>query len=224
MSNVYVIELSNKYQFERIEYSTFVPLLTESQRDSLVYYMKKKVSGLFNGGTVRLNGIHTTPSNSMVLEIYPLTYFDSLTTNMLYGNYKNKLSQLDLTKQEDAWIHQIVSNINESNISSVEDILSNTHLANTLGVSVLVKDITGRYCMVLRNKDLAVGAGLLSVTVTGAIDGTDYKNEDPIISCAQRELKEELGLEDCTLTPRYIAFSKNKLQPICIIDGKIDKK
>jgi len=86
----------------------------------------------------------------------------------------------------------------------------------------LIKDDLGKYGLVSRNQKVAIGKGLMSVTITGAVDGDDYKTADPILSCAKREAKEELGIVISDVKVRSIVISSKKLQPIFIVDAVIN--
>jgi len=109
-----------------------------------------------------------------------------------------------------------------SDLSSFSSVLSNSSLANAMAVSVLVQDINGNYGLVRRTSNLAIGSRLLSVTSTGSLDDSDFHSDNPVIACATRELREELNITCTELILSGIAISKKKLQPILMVNGKIN--
>lgn len=221
--NVFILRVPSQYCFRKSTQSTFLPMLNQKNKEAIISFTKK-TNNLFNGNIVRLDSIKHSDDNVLQFDISMVTYYDSMTTNMLYHKYHDKLGQLDDNKPVEKNIKSIINNISNMGISSFTEIINNPFLANPLAVSVMIRDIDNDYCMVRRKNNLAVGASLLSVTVTGGVDDVDYETENPIISCAKRELMEELFLQCNDLSLDYIAISKTKLQPIAIVNGKINDK
>lgn len=220
MSRVFTQIISRPYTFFRCEPSPFMPCITNDERDKVAQYAVNNAKHLFNGTTIRLNGIADN-DDKLLLSISKATYFDSIASNMVYHKYHDKLNTLDNSCKVENDIIKVVANINNAGIDGFEAVLSNHFLANTIAVSVLVRDTSNMYCLVFRANTLAVGAGLLSVTVTGALDESDYDTDDPVISCAARELLEELGIVASSFTVDSIAISKTKLQPIFIVNAEV---
>jgi len=219
MNNVYIKKIDKPYRFTRNTKSDFKLNLSDVTKEGIVNYSVKNVSNLYNGKAVRLDKII---ENDEYYDFFisEISYFDSLTSNILYQKYWNKLPEFNSNEIE-LKINNIIECIKNDGIYDFNSVINNKYLANSIAVSILVEDINNNYGMVYRNNNLAIGAGLLSVTVTGSLDDKDFNCVDPVLSCIERELNEELGIKvyDCTL--EYIAISKTKLQPIFIINAKL---
>lgn len=215
--NVYVKEIIKPYRFVKQEHGNFKSHLLGDEKKKVINFTVKGGSTLFNGDTVRLDRV-VEHDDFIELHISPLTYFDSLVTNMLYHKYSEKLHELGNT-QEELKIKSNIAEIYKSGVVGFDTIINNDNLANTVAISCLIVDSVGKYGLVSRNQKVAVGKGLMGVTVTGVVDGTDYLEIDPILSCAKREAKEELGITICAAKVRAIAISSKKLQPIFIVDA-----
>lgn len=223
-TNVFVKKISKPCQFVRWQPSGFNLDLSEIEKEEIIHYSVKNVDNLYNGVVVRLNNI-MEKKDVFIFSISKLHYFDSLSSNMLYHKYANKIQQLQNNNTMENKISTILMQIENEGIGSFEEVLNNHKLANTMAVSVLVKDRDGKYALVLRTKNLAVGAGMLSVTVTGALNQNDYNCDNPVLACAKRELREELGILHTICSKiEYIVISKSKLQPIFIINAEIADK
>lgn len=218
--NSFVKIIDKPYQFIKNSVSSFKNTFSEEDRDKLVMYTKKNTSNLFNGTVVRLDKFDY--NKGYQFHISPLTYFDSLTTNMIFNKYSEKISQLENSVEEKN-IKEIIKKIYDNGISSFEEVIDNKYLANTIAVSCLIKDLKENYALVTRNQNVAIGKGLLSVSVTGAVDLNDYDEEDPVLACAKREAREELGITIDVLPAKAIIISKKKLQPIFIVDAYINE-
>ena len=184
-TNVFVKKISKPCQFVRWQPSGFNLDLSEIEKEEIIHYSVKNVDNLYNGVVVRLNNI-MEKKDVFIFSISKLHYFDSLSSNMLYHKYANKIQQLQNNNTMENKISTILMQIENEGIGSFEEVLNNHKLANTMAVSVLVKDRDGKYALVLRTKNLAVGAGMLSVTVTGALDQNDYNCDNPVLACAKR--------------------------------------
>ena len=218
--NVYVKEITKPYNFKKQLHGNFKSYLLENEKKEIIEFMLKKRSHLFNGDVIRLDKF-IEYRECIDMYISPLSYFDSLVTNMLYHKYSEKALELGDT-QEERIIKSSICRIAEAGVSDFESIIDNENLANTIAVSCLIADASGKYGLVSRNQKVAIGKGLMGVTVTGAVDGTDYIMDDPILSCAKREAKEELGVMIRDAKVCAIVISSKKLQPIFIVDAFID--
>ena len=222
-NNVFIKRIEKKCEFIRQQQSDFNLYLSETEKKEIVNYSVNNVDNLYNGEVVRLNSIIEYPA-TFALGISKVHYFDSLSSNMLYHKYAKKIEQLGNGTTTEKKIKAILTQIENEGVGNFEEVLNNCKLANTMAVSVLVKDIDGKYALVLRTKNLAVGAGMLSVTVTGALDENDYGCDNPVLACAKRELEEELGISTINNRIEYIVISKTKLQPIFIINAEISDR
>lgn len=218
--NVYIKEITKPYNFKKQPHGNFKSYLLENEKIEIIEFMLKKGSHLFNGEVTRLDRF-IEYRDCIDIYISPLTYFDSLVTNMLYHKYFEKVLELGDTKEERI-IKSSICRIAEAGVFDFESIIDNENLANTIAVSCLIADASGRYGLVSRNQKVAIGKGLMGVTVTGAVDGIDYVTDDPILSCVKREAKEELGVMISDAKVRSIVISSKKLQPIFIVDAFIN--
>ena len=103
-----------------------------------------------------------------------------------------------------------------------DDALS-SDLSNSLAVSILIKTKTG-VMLSKRSSSVGVSPGYCSTSVTGIVSAEDLNDENPILSCATRELKEELGLvvsREC-LTVKCLAMGKEKLQPVVLLECNLN--
>lgn len=79
---------------------------------------------------------------------------------MIFNKYSEKISQLENSVEEKN-IKEIIKKIYDNGISSFEEVIDNKYLANTIAVSCLIKDLKENYALVTRNKNVAIGKGLL---------------------------------------------------------------
>ena len=105
---------------------------------------------------------------------------------------------------------------------TAEDVLAINELANIITVSVLLEDKDGNVLLVKRGSKVAVSSGMFATACAGSLSEEDYNECNPFISCAKRELKEELNLV-CDLHVDKIVISKQKLQPAVLLSGKVNK-
>lgn len=79
------------------------------------------------------------------------------------------------------------------------------------------------YLLVRRPMATAIGAGYMSVSVTGGLEPKDLRSSNPITTCAARELQEELGI---TVPPeqlslQFLAAGATKLQPAILLQAAV---
>lgn len=101
-----------------------------------------------------------------------------------------------------------------------------------VAISVLLHDIDGNVLLAQRTNNVAIGRGIMSTTVTGALEPRDFLTEkgllserlDPFCRCALREIEEELGinLQPEQLTTKGLFIGAIKRQPVVLIDGVLD--
>lgn len=174
----------------------------------------------FNGDCVRLEEL----SEYGVAYVSDVEFYDFLTTNLLVCDYSDKHGLERLGEKLAGSTRGLQWNLCMKTMrqphDTFSDILAIKELANAVAVSVSIKDKTGRTLVVQRGGELAVGSGLLAVACTGSLKGSDLDEENPFVSCAMRELKEELNLE-CDLRMGHTVITKNKLQPVVLLSGKL---
>lgn len=102
--------------------------------------------------------------------------------------------------------------------------LANPHLANPLAVSCLLANATGRLGVVRRSSRAAVSSGQWATTVAGTVTMADVMpagGEHPVFRCARREALEELGIELPELQWDGLVVSRQKLQPVALVFGRL---
>lgn len=223
MFNVYSLKIEGEYSFEKINNSDFKDEMTEKEKNRIVeiYTAGKNV---FNGSAVRLEKINI--DKKINFKISKSSYFDLLSTNIIYFKKEEILDRLNnLRLYEDVKLIETIINKIEtfSSNDSLENILNNNYLANTIAISVLVQDINGNFGLIRRGKNVAIGSGLLGVTASGGVDEVDYSETNPILSCVYRELQEELNIIPNSTKISYVVMSKSKMQPIFLVNCSINE-
>ena len=205
----------------------FVRVLTlEEQEKILARGAKGKT--LFNGDCVRLDSVQ-----GGVAKLSRVKFFDFMTTNLVVKPAsRGKQNVLEYLQEylEDNEVREIrklerrVTRVTGGQEKKTfEDVLAIRELANILTVSVVIEDCTGRVLLVKRGNKVAIASGNFATTCAGSVAVEDLEQGDPILSCAQRELEEELGLK-CKLKIDCLVISKQKLQPAALCIGKIEEK
>lgn len=205
------VSLKNKLvQFIHVP-STFIPFFSPSEVDFIVTNYFK---GAFNSKTLRLEKIEHAGKNSAVLSFSEVDFFSLLTSNILYNKKE--------IKEENEEIANKILNFQNMKVQDT-NVIENLFFANNLAVSVLIEDVNKKKLIVKRGRELAVGADLVSVSVTGGVDFEDIYNSNPIFSAVKREVEEELGLNinDENITLEGIFIGENKLQPIALCSVKL---
>ena len=182
--------------------------------DEIAYLQKKYYPDAFNSKSVRLEKIEQVSLNKVRIEFSESDFFSLLFSNILYREpYKEE------TILEDKIIKYKSQEVCDTNV------LSKKYFANNLAVSILIQDLKNNYLLVKRTNKLAIGASLLSVSVTGGVDIEDLNSNNPIQTAAKREVFEELGLElmDSEFFLKGIFIGPQKLQPIAICYAKLNQ-
>ena len=201
-------------------------LLRQMQLQIIEYSAKGKT--LFNGCTVRLDSLQ---NGTAILS--KVGFFDFMTTNLIIKpNNSAKRSAManmysalfsDQVKQVMRLEQRVKAAVIDQPRKTFDDVIAIRELANIITVSVLIKDCTGRALLVHRCNKVAVSSGSFATSCAGSLDERDLAADNPFLSCAQRELKEELNLE-CRLHLDNIVISKQKLQPAALFSGKIESR
>lgn len=212
-------------QTELLKETTFNRLLTEEEQKKILEQDGKR--NLFNGASVRLDSLGTDGTAKVSI----IGFFDFMTTNLvvrpasrakksaLNTLYSNVFS--DTTKEAVRLERRVKAAVKGQPTKTFNDVISIKELANVLTVSVLLEDSTGRVLIVKRGDKVAVSSGNFATSCAGTIAEEDLKEKNCFIACAQRELKEELGL-DCKLHIDSLVISKQKLQPAVLLSGRLD--
>ncbi|WP_416147507.1 hypothetical protein ACM26V_14865 [Salipaludibacillus sp. HK11] len=179
----------------------------------------------FNGKSVRLDRIRNRGDVTCV-DIAIVDFFDFISTTLVYYQRDalidyceshDKCDELELIKK-------LIRSMNEiGSHSSFQDIIHKKELSNILAVSVLIEDVNGDVGVIHRSEKVAVSSGIFSVSATGALDEIDYYADNPIMSCAKREVEEELNIRGDALVFDELVMSKQKLQPVALLSLKLEQ-
>lgn len=220
-NNVYIYKIKEQPSIIRLKKSKFQNILNKNERDRIVkLYSKDKI--MYNNPVVRLDNILEYPH--LTLELSLIEFFDFISSNMINMNIDKFKKDCISSSKDVELLSKISMSIASDKIKSYKDIIDNSYLANIIAVSVLVEDKDGNLGFVKRGNKLAIGSGFLGVTCTGSLDNIDFFEDNPIISCVKRELKEELNIIPNGIEITNIIFSKTKLQPIFTVSCKIKER
>lgn len=175
-----------------------------------------------NGRCVRLDAC-TQSHGKSVLQMSSVRFYDFLLSNFALFNYE-KLNTA-ANKQQSAALEKLMRAFTYDGYpASVEDIAERRYLANTIAVSLLVRDKTGTFLLTKRNNNVGISSGFISVTVTGAVDSEDLAAVDPIRFCCRREMIEEMNytLDSDCIHPFMIVCGEKKLQPIVLVNVTVE--
>ena len=212
--------------FHRLETTAFVNPFTEEEIKFLIKADKKK--NLTNGRCVRLESF-----SDGVCTLGIVGFFDFLSTNLVYLPASKSLQSPikgvkkilydDRFKKEKSLENRIKSMIDaDGKLNTFNKVLETESLANIVTVSMLLEDRNGNLLLVKRGNKVVVSSGNFAVSAAGSVAEEDLEKENPFLECAQREIKEELGL-DVDLEMTCMVVSKQKMQPAVLFKGKVDK-
>lgn len=206
---------------KRLETTLYSPILTDEEKLYLIELYKGFSKGnLFDRDSVRLDEINL--DGSIKISIIP--FYDFIITTLVRLKFKDFYLYIKEMKDRKGLL--ILKKLHEEFIKdgwrfkSFTDVINQNKLANLLAVSVMVKTIDNQYLIVERNNKNIVGSGLHSVSVTGALDIVDFDNDNPITSCAWRELYEELGImvQEEDMEIKGLVMGRNKQQPTVMLE------
>lgn len=175
-----------------------------------------------NGSGVRLDACIDSNGKSL-LQMSAVRFYDFLLSNFVLFNY-GKI-HFAANEQQAAALEKLMQVFTADGYpTSVEDIAGRTYLANTIAISLLVRDKTGAFLLTKRSNNVGISSGFVSVTVTGAVDWDDLRSADPIRFCCCREMLEEMNytLDSDCVHPFMIVCGEKKLQPIVLVDATVD--
>ena len=207
--------------------STYAPLLPKAARDQLITaYAKLHGRSVHNGATLNLTNVRVQ-SGTLSLTASALDFFDLLMFTVFREPQQAVATQLtqhgysDLAKtcmSLPAHYRALTSPI-----ASLSQLVRTPELPTPLAVSVVVRTADDFYLLVRRPMATAIGAGSMSVSVTGGLEPKDLRSSNPITTCAARELQEELGI---TVPPeqlslQFLAAGATKLQPAILLQAAV---
>ena len=205
------------------EDTPYQSVFSPEEYDNLVVLCKQVFGKDFtNGRGVRLDACDGTPGNN-VLQISSVRFYDFLLSNFTLFNYEKLHTAA--SEQQAAALEKLMQAFSADGYpTSVADIAGRTYLANTIAVSLLVRDKAGAFLLTKRSNRVGISSGFVSVTVTGAVDWDDLHAADPLRFCCCRELLEEMNysIDSASVHPFMIVCGERKLQPIVLVDATVD--
>lgn len=114
--------------------------------------------------------------------------------------------------------------------SSLCAIINSQKLANTIAVSVFLRDQADNYLITQRTSTVAIGKDLWGVSASGSLEPNDVVSKtktleykDPFCACAAREIEEELGIHipSSQFATTMLMLGDEKFQPIALVDGAV---
>lgn len=172
----------------------------------------------FDGSAVRLEGVQVG-DGQVGLMLSETSFYQLLVSNLLVGRPVESLLNVgDVALREKALAVATVK-------VAAEDVLGTHWMANTLAVSVLIRDSKDDFLLVRRGDSLAVGAGLWGVSASGGVEAEDLRSGNPIACAVMREVKEELGLNIDPGAVRVdgLFIGDKKLQPVMLCTVALDE-
>jgi 8-oxo-dGTP pyrophosphatase MutT (NUDIX family) len=224
-TQVYTFQTNPELRVVKNNTSPFRRFFSDLEMEKLIHLYSEKTNAthLFNGKSVRLDKV-TNIGSSTIIHVSMIEFFDFLLTTMLYNQRDSFVRFCEDNKryEEKALIERFCDFIDsQGSVNSFEGVIDIKELSNILAVSILVEDRNGLVGLMRRSKNVAVSSGILSVTATGSLDEQDFHENNPFISCAKRELREELNIETDSIVLDELVMSKHKLQPIALLNVKL---
>lgn len=199
------------------------PFTLQEREQIIALYKEKNRTNLFNGKSIRMDKIENTGSQTLI-ELSMIEFYDFISTTMIFNQRESfiEFCRENHKEQELELIERLcVSARMEEN--SFGSVIHTNALSNILAVSILIEDGNGEVGLLKRSNKVAISSGIHGVTSTGSLDEQDFLADNPFISCAERELKEELNLCNTNLVFEGLVMSKKKLQPIGLFGVKLEK-
>lgn len=206
--------------FERNSTTSFSSVFSAAESDDLIVLCKNTLNRNFtNGRCVRADYCKQTEQGTLI-GLSEVNFYDFLLSNLSLFNFE-KLLHSATKSQSDILLRLRDRFDKDGPPDSVESILRRNYLANTLAISLLIQDLSGRFLLTKRNNSVGISNGFVSVTVTGAVDECDYLEQNPFCNCCQREMLEEMNysIDPSLIQPFMIVCGENKLQPIVLANA-----
>lgn len=188
--------------------STYQAFFTAKEVEEMVECLT--ASTAYNGSCVRLEAINFN-NKQAELAISPINFYDLLTTNLLMNKQVKFLNS--------ALNHRLAA------FKDLQKgcLLTNCYLSNAMAVSVMVFDKINSCLVTHRTNNVAISPNKYGVSVTGALDDSDFKANLPIHNCVIREIKEEINIDITTdnIQIRGLFIDTIKCQPTLICDVQL---
>lgn len=225
---VYKYDITKEIVYKTVDSSLKMPI-SKMERDMIVevFSAYKKVV-YFNTRVARLESIETQ-SDEVEIKLSLIDFFDFLVINIISFQLEDFIRYL---KSEDIYdnLHDIINRLNRycevmRQVSDFETLVYKGISSNALAISVLLTDKNGNYLLTQRGGKVGISEKFHSVSATGTVDEIDYHSIEPLKNCVIRELHEELNIDihSENLQICSIVAGKNKLQPIVIVNGKVER-
>lgn len=212
----------NEYLYVKKENTSYNCLLEKAEYDSVVSLCGRVFRRNFtNEICVRLDNCFED-NRKTIIELSRVPFYDFLVSNYLKFNYNRIFENADI--EERKILEKFKQNLHFEVLKTFKNIISEKRLSNILAISLLIRDENGKYLLVRRNNNVGIANNFYSTTVTGSVDDIDYRQTDPILNCAKREMKEELNyeLDIDKMKFKKIVIGQNKMQPVALIDGFVN--
>lgn len=207
------------------EESPFVsPLSKYEVQEICNYYAYANQALLHNGSTLRLDSAHPQVQLSRV------GFYDLVTTNLTVfpGNIQvtgvfrrlGTLRRWLILRPTFEKARRIVLG-HRGRPHTVDDVITNPHLANSIALSALVVDSDGVGLIVERSSAVAVASGLFAATCSGTLSEEDLQASDPFEHGVRRELREETGVTTWVPGAPTLVVPKQKYQPVIAYFGTV---
>lgn len=224
---VYEYKLCSKIEYIKKNQKFIIPFSEERIERIIDMWSNFRGGVYFNSPNIRLENISTNCGKNIITISYT-EFYCLLITNIIRLQIP-AFEKFVLNKYKEKKDHKIIAELKEyystfGEYNDFESIIKNGNMANAIAVSVQVIDRFGNAMLVKRSGNVAIGKELYSVTATGALDSEDWETNDPIKSCAARELHEELNLIIAKENFKLISFvmGVNKRQPIAVVNAYVD--
>jgi hypothetical protein len=225
--SVYKYDITKELVYKTVDSSLKMPM-AKMERDMIVkaFSLYKKVT-YFNAKTVRLENIEDQNEKS-IIKLSLIDFFDFLVINIVSLQLDDFIQYI---KSNDMYhdLHDVINRLKHycmemRKVDDFKTLIYRGMSSNALAVSVLLSDDNGDYLLTQRSKKVGISEKFHSVSATGTVDEVDYCSADPLKNCVVRELHEELNIHvnNENLQMHSIVAGKNKLQPIVIINGRIE--
>ncbi len=198
------------------------PCDKKDRNDIVACYAQFRGINLHNGMSVNLVGIDVT--DKMEIQFSLIEFFDVF----VFNNFRSlNYDFIEYLKHNSDYkkikiYHNLVEyyGLLAEDFNDIDHFLQCAEIPKPVAVSVLVRTADNKYVVTKRPMHLAIGAGLASVSSTGALEVEDFKSSNPFFSCASKELFEELSIEIFpeNINVLGIAIGENKLQPVVVIN------
>lgn len=203
-----------------------LPIRPETKDRLLEMWSEYKKGDYYNSECIRLESI-TTENHVTYIELSKTDFYSLIISNIIVSQISDfsRFVRENYGEKGNDYIQELTyyySTLKEC--GDFVELITEGNLPNALATSVMVRDRHDNILLVKRTSNVGIGKNIYSVSATGAVDSEDWNKEDPIKSCARRELKEELNFDipESRIELFDIVAGVNKKQPIAILNATVD--